>query len=109
MEQIIVTEQGRFQTRTYVLLALNIIGVLSCVVITILILLWAHNIIWMEKDLTPILRAYLENATYHHNKDDYRRDLYLKAQVPEFSTLQPSVETEEEKDIAWDNAFEEFF
>ncbi|KAJ0181056.1 hypothetical protein K1T71_003141 [Dendrolimus kikuchii] len=63
MEQAIVTSEVGFPKRTYVLLTLNILGVVACLFSIILLILWGACVIWPEPDTSAVILQFIRERS----------------------------------------------
>ncbi|XP_013144643.1 PREDICTED: uncharacterized protein LOC106108104 [Papilio polytes] len=61
MDQNIIISEPRISKQVYIMLMLNIIGVIATIIFIIILILWALGIILVEPDTSPVIRNYIIN------------------------------------------------
>ncbi|KAL0850347.1 hypothetical protein ABMA28_012177 [Loxostege sticticalis] len=67
MEQGIATSDGTDHKRVYILITLNVLGVIACFFTLIVLILWALQVIFPEPIISPLLTQFL------HKRFIYRK------------------------------------
>ncbi|XP_045542596.1 uncharacterized protein LOC106719697 [Papilio machaon] len=67
MDQNILISEPRISKRVYIMLMLNIIGVIGTLIFIIILILWALGIILVEPDTSPVIRNYIVNFNSNPN------------------------------------------